>query len=133
MIVTKPTLSALQHLEKWATTRDLADASKLSIQAARKRIFRLIEAGLVESREAHDNPKGLNEFRITTEGAKSLEAFNEQVSSVDQSPHDFKPRTEAPGHFAWLDLCANERPNYNDNNRYIPTDAASKHMRHYQI
>ena len=90
MIVTKPTLSALQHLKKWATTRDLADASKLSIQAARKRIFRLIEAGLVESREAHDNPKGLNEFRITTEGAKSLETITEQA------PHKVEPPVQKP-------------------------------------
>lgn len=44
------------------------------------------------------------------------------------------PKVEPKGeHFAWLDLGADQRHNYNDNNRYVPSDAASKHYRHYSI
>lgn len=43
------------------------------------------------------------------------------------------PEPQKQSSFSWLDLGRDSRPNINDNQRYIPSDVASKHYRNYSL
>lgn len=112
-------LDALRRATEWVSASELVEACRIKATTANNRLVAAYKVGQLTRRkenkawEYRRTPAGDAELAKMEQWARSTPVVKKPAAPAPPKKHDHRP------HFAWLDLCADSRPNYSDNKRHV--------------
>lgn len=139
----RQTAETMQLVTDWTTIATVAEKRGCSVVSARQVLQRLATSGHAEYRQVPHPDQKTNrnggmvyEYRLTKAGKERLSSVDVSLLPDVRNPLG-KGEAVASGErtgnnpFDWRNFKT--QINWNDNNRYVPTEMSSKHYRSYQI